>query len=71
MNYFDSYRTASTGVLEANVEHAEIDSKVSVGVTVAKKALDIGAGLCESLPIVGSIFKVIDGALDYCYSEYK
>lgn len=71
LNYIDSYRAASTGILQTNVEHAEIDSKVSTGVTLAKKALEVGSSLCESLPLVGSIFKVIDGAIDYCYSEYK
>lgn len=71
LNYIDSYRAASTGILQTNVEHAEIDSKVSTGVTLAKKAIEVGSSLCESLPLVGSIFKVIDGAIDYCYSEYK
>lgn len=71
LNYIDSYRAASTGILQTNVEHAEIDSKVSTGVKLAKKALEVGSSLCESLPLVGSIFKVIDGAIDYCYSEYK
>lgn len=36
LNYFDSYRAASTGILETNVEHAEIDGKVSGGVALAK-----------------------------------
>lgn len=42
-----------------------------MGVKVAQKALSIGASLAESIPLVGSIFSVIDSAISAVYEKYK
>lgn len=34
LNYFDSYRAASTGILETNIDHT-LDQKVDAGVKIA------------------------------------
>lgn len=70
MNYFDSYRAASTGILQTNVDHT-LNKNVDLGVKVAKKALSIGADLASNLPIIGSIFGIIDSAISAVYAEYK
>jgi hypothetical protein len=62
----EAYRIASTGVLNTNVEHTT-DASVDLKVKIGKGVLSVAS----KLPFVGSIFSMIDSAVDTVYSKYK
>lgn len=62
LNYIDSYRVASTGVVKRNEEYGK-NTKLEGGVNIAGKVLDKISDLAEGLPMVGSVIGILKGAM--------
>ena len=67
LNLIDTYRVANTGAFAKNTKHTEVKNE-KIAKSVGGAILKIGAKIAESIPFAGTIFTLMEGAMDAIYS---